>query len=46
MTLATSIEKHKEFLLLPVFVIVFDQRHKELVIELGLIHHTLTIKIK
>jgi hypothetical protein len=46
MTLSTTFEKHNDYLLLPVFVIVFNKKQKELVIELGLIHHTLTIKIK
>lgn len=46
MTIAFATEKHPEYLLLPVFVIAYHKKLRELDIELGLFIYTLNIKIK
>lgn len=46
MTIAFATEKHPDYLLLPVFVIAYHKKVKELDIELGLFIYTLNIKIK
>jgi hypothetical protein len=46
MTITTSREKHKDYILFPVIVIVYCQSHKEFTLEFGLIKYTFTIKIK
>jgi len=46
MTIAFATEKHPDYFLLPVFVIAYHKKLKELDIELGLFIYTLNIKIK
>jgi len=43
MTITATTEKHKEFIIFPVFAIVWHIHEKELYIELGLYKYTLTI---
>lgn len=46
MTIAFATEKHQDYLLLPVFVVAYHKKLKELDIELGIFIYTLNIKIK
>jgi hypothetical protein len=45
MTVTTTTERHKEFILLPIFAFVWHIKDKELYVELGLIQYTITIHV-
>lgn len=45
MTITTTTEKHKDFILFPVLAVVYHIKDRELYIELGIIKYTITIHV-